>query len=230
MKWYRPGDVLREFLPTNNLDGDAESASAMTLAFARNGTVDVAVTVTATLKGTGLYELVATIPADYEYGDHVAVLVLATVNDTTAWFTAVSERLIDMPTAAALAASIGAGQINIISPFDLGDAVNVYAGDDYSSANGTALTISITDRADLIGMTPKIYLYADELITAEAAPVVSATQSIEFEFTKAQTGTLRYGAGGNPHEGRYQVKFIDPAGKVETTVDAILYVRKGLNL
>ncbi len=230
MKWYRPGDVLREFLPTNNLDGDAESASAMTLAFARNGTVDVAVTVTATAKGTGLYELVATIPADYEYGDHVAVLVLATVNDTTAWFTAVSERLIDMPTAAALAASIGAGQINIISPFELGGAVNVYAGDDYAKGNGTALTISITDRDDLVGMTPWIYLNSDQTIVATADPVTNGTQSIEFEFTREQTATLRPGAGGDAREGRYQVKFVDADGNVETTVDAILYVRKGLNL
>jgi hypothetical protein len=96
MLWHRPGDSLSKEFPTsspvNGQSVDADSLPGVVLA--RNGTVDVAVTVSVTKIETGRYVATCTIPSEYIAGDVVALRLTATVGSVTGRDTLFEDRLI----------------------------------------------------------------------------------------------------------------------------------------
>ncbi len=96
MIWARPGDTLRrEFTTSHPANGQSTTADSLpSVKLARNGTVDVAVTVSVTLSETGRYLASCVIPESYDPGDDVALRGTATVAGVTARDTLVELRLI----------------------------------------------------------------------------------------------------------------------------------------
>lgn len=101
MYWLKPGNTWAREFPTSAQNGAAKNAdSTPTATLARNGTVDVAVTVTVTAISTGLYSAACTIPSNYTPGDRVTLRIAATVDGVSAKAILAEERLIavDMST------------------------------------------------------------------------------------------------------------------------------------
>lgn len=94
MKWYRPGDEIRDTFPTCNAAGNAAAPSSMVGVLLHNGIADEDVPVTLATIQAGLNSVVATIPEDYAAGDDVVIAVSATVDGVTAWLPVVNERLV----------------------------------------------------------------------------------------------------------------------------------------
>lgn len=119
--------------------------------------------------------------------------------------------------------------IRINSPWAAGGSLTIYSGDDYVAANSTSLSATITARTDLIGMIPHLYLESKVLIELTASAVVSGTETLTFgDLTAEQTLTLWDGIGNAPAQRVYQIKFVDGSGNVQTVIDGVLYVRRGV--
>lgn len=139
---------------------------------------------------------------------------------------------IDIPTSAEIAADLSAGAITITtSPITLGNALNIYTGDDYKAANSKSITFALVSRSDLIGLIPHLVGKSGTVTFDIAAPAVaSATQTITFgDLSSTVTLTLKAGSEENPHEGEYQVRFLDGSGNKVTQVSGVMYVRTGLS-
>lgn len=128
-----------------------------------------------------------------------------------------------------LVAAFTGRTIRINSPWAAGGSLTIYSGDDYVAANSTSLSATITGRTDLIGMIPHLYLESKVLIELTAPAVVSGTETLTFEdLTAAETLTLWDGIGNAPAQRIYQIKFVDGSGNVQTVIDGVLYVRRGV--
>lgn len=138
----------------------------------------------------------------------------------------------NLPSTADIVTGLSAGEINITTAaVTLGNALNIYAGNDYKAANGKSITFSITSRSDLVGLIPHLYGESgDVTFHIQAAAVASATQTITFgDLASTVTSTLKAGSRENPHEGEYQINFLDGSGNIATQAEGVMYVRRGLS-
>ncbi len=150
MYWLKPGNTWTKEFPTFAQNGANKSADTLpTATLARNGTVDVEVTVTVTLLSTGYYSASCTIPSDYTPGDRVTLRLSATVNSVPATVPYAEERLIAVDLATAIADQLYEdGGDNLISVNDDG---SLNTNTVLSEENLTALAALINSR---MGPTP----------------------------------------------------------------------------
>lgn len=134
---------------------------------------------------------------------------------------------IDIPSSAEIAEDLRGGRLNIGSVFEPGDDLTVFTGDSHLEANGTRISFTLTNRPELIGLIPVLVCYSGSSISAEADAVASASQSVYFELTSSQTGSLTHGSGMNPAYGVYQLRFADGSGNLVTKTNGLLKVFEG---
>lgn len=136
----------------------------------------------------------------------------------------------DIPTVEDIVSGLSGRSIRVDSPFAAGGSLTIFSGDDYCVANGKSLRSTITNRTDLIGMTPVMYLESVVTLALTAPDVESGTETLVFEdLFSADTVRLWDGIGNAPAVRKYQIKFINPSGNITTQIDGVLHVRRGLN-
>jgi hypothetical protein len=108
MLWYRPGDTLhKEFTTSHPANGQATAADSLpVVVLAKNGTGDVAVTVSVTSIETGRYQASCVIPDTYAAGDQVTLRVEAIVAGVTGRGTLFETRLIAVDLTIAIATQL----------------------------------------------------------------------------------------------------------------------------
>ena len=148
--WLKPGNTWTEEFPTCAQNGAAKDAdSTPTVTLARNGAVDVAVTVTVTKLSTGLYSATCAIPGDYDPGDRVTLRLAATVDAVPAKGILGNTKLIAVDLATSIAEQLYQdGSANLI---EVNDDGTVNTNTVLSEENLTALAADINSR---MGATP----------------------------------------------------------------------------